>query len=72
MVFADTSKAFIRILPVIKFDGDVDIRISFDDQCDCCGLCVRYCPFGALTRGKLGESKERKPGEKSEISSLTI
>jgi formate dehydrogenase beta subunit len=47
----NTSKAFISILPVMKSDGDVDIRISFDDKCDSCGLCVRYCPFGALTRG---------------------
>jgi formate dehydrogenase beta subunit len=68
----NTSKAAISILPVMKSDGDVEIRISFEDKCDSCGLCVRYCPFGALTRGALGEGKERKPGEKSDISSLTI
>jgi formate dehydrogenase beta subunit len=49
----DTSKAAITLLPVINSDGNVDIRIAFDDKCDCCGLCVRYCPFGALTRGTL-------------------
>jgi formate dehydrogenase beta subunit len=49
----DTSKAAISLLPVINSDGNVDIRIAFDDKCDCCGLCVRYCPFGALTRGTL-------------------
>ncbi len=61
----DTSKAAIRILPVTKSDGNVNIRISFDDKCDSCGLCVRYCPFGALTRGTLSESKERKSVGKS-------
>jgi formate dehydrogenase beta subunit len=49
----DTSKAAITLLPVINSAGNVDIRIAFDDKCDCCGLCVRYCPFGALTRGTL-------------------
>ena len=47
----DTSKAAISILPVRKSDGDADIRIAFEEKCDSCGLCVRYCPFGALTRG---------------------
>jgi NADPH-dependent glutamate synthase beta subunit-like oxidoreductase len=49
----DTSKAAISILPVMKSDGDVSIRISFNDKCDNCGLCVRYCPFGALSRNHL-------------------
>lgn len=52
----DTSKAAISILPVMKSDGDVSIRISFNDKCDNCGLCVRYCPFGALSRNHLKES----------------
>jgi formate dehydrogenase beta subunit len=56
----NTSKAAISILPVMKSDGDVEIRISFEDKCDSCGLCVRYCPFDALTRGN------------GKISSLTI
>lgn len=45
------SCAAITILPVMQSGGDADVRISFEDKCDGCGLCVRYCPFGALTRG---------------------
>ena len=70
----DTSKAAIGILPVIKSDGDVDIRISFEEKCDGCGLCVRYCPFGALTRGtfrgscdernRAGKCAHVKPGDR--------
>jgi len=50
----DTSKAAIRILP--HPFGDANIRISFDDKCDGCGLCVRYCPFGALSRNHSKEN----------------
>lgn len=46
----DTSKAAIRIVPSDAYNGDPDIRISFEDRCDGCGLCVRYCPYGALSR----------------------
>lgn len=56
----DTSKAAIALLPVMKSDGNVDIRISFDDKCDGCGLCARYCPFGALTRGAMAGSNGQK------------
>lgn len=61
------SKAAIAILPVATSDGQADIRISFDDRCDCCGLCVRYCPFGALTRGHPPELKAHMPGEKQDL-----
>jgi NADPH-dependent glutamate synthase beta subunit-like oxidoreductase len=54
----DTSKAAIKLLPVVNAAGNRDIRISFADKCDGCGLCVRYCPFGALTRGTSAGSKE--------------
>ena len=26
-------------------------RIKFADDCDLCGLCIRYCEYGALKRG---------------------
>jgi ferredoxin len=66
------SKAAIGILPMMKPDGDIDIRISFDDKCDGCGLCVRYCPFGALTRGALTGSRVQNHVGNKEISSLKI
>lgn len=66
----NTSKAAIKLLPVMKSEGNVDIRISFDDKCDGCGLCIRYCPFGALTRGTLAGSIEQKPVAKGKIDDL--
>ncbi|MEW6334531.1 MAG: FAD-dependent oxidoreductase [Thermodesulfobacteriota bacterium] len=45
------SKAAITILPVMQGSGSAHVGISFEDKCDGCGLCVRYCPFGALMRG---------------------
>jgi ferredoxin len=31
-----------------------EYQISFTDRCDNCGICVRYCSYGALTREKDG------------------
>jgi len=50
----DASKAAISIVPGVAGNGDPDIRISFENKCDACGLCARYCPFGALSRQNLG------------------
>ena len=47
----DTSKAALSIVPGVGADGEAAIRITFEEKCDGCGLCVRYCPFGALSRG---------------------
>ena len=41
-------------MPGVAADGEAVIRISFEEKCDNCGLCARYCPFGALTRGCSG------------------
>ena len=32
-----------------------EFEITFTDACDACGICVRYCPYGALTRQKVGK-----------------
>ncbi len=35
---------------------DHEFDVSFSDKCDYCGICARYCPYGALTRGKIEEA----------------
>jgi len=64
----DTSRAAIAIQPETNSDSDAEVRISFTEQCDGCGLCIRYCPFGALTRGTSGKCGEGKTGRKEEIA----
>jgi len=44
--------AYIRISTPIDRAND----ISFTDDCDNCGICARYCPYGALVLEK--ESRE--------------
>ncbi len=31
--------------------------ISFSDGCDSCGLCVKYCVYGALTAERVGKKE---------------
>lgn len=38
----------------LKIRGGADYEISFDEGCETCGLCVRYCPRKVLTREKRG------------------
>ncbi len=47
----DPSRAYIKISKTIRPDGGIDIGISFTDKCDSCGLCSRYCVYGALLAG---------------------
>jgi formate dehydrogenase (NADP+) beta subunit len=39
-----------------QIDKETEYTVSLADECDNCGLCVRYCPYGALTRGKREEA----------------
>lgn len=32
--------------------GENEYEISFTSRCDNCGICVRYCSYGALTQEK--------------------
>jgi len=47
------SKAAILINRFAK--GGTDYIISFTDRCDACGICAKYCPYGALTWIKEGK-----------------
>ena len=50
------SKAFIKLSKVIKPSGELDVAISFTEECDNCGLCARYCFYGALSRVKAADT----------------
>lgn len=43
-------KAFnpLKAYIVINWTGDLEREISFTDECNNCGLCVKYCNYGAL------------------------
>ena len=44
------SKARIRVRRLVAAENEYEI--SFSEDCDNCGLCVRYCPYGALSQEK--------------------
>jgi len=46
------SKAQIRIRRLAG--ADKEYEISFSDRCDNCGICARYCPYGALIQERKG------------------
>lgn len=37
---------------LISWDHDGDCRIAFKEDCKKCGLCARYCIYGALSLAK--------------------
>ena len=44
------SKAKIRIRRLVNADREYEI--TFEDDCDNCGLCARHCPYEALVQEK--------------------
>ena len=42
------AKASIKIRRLVGTENEYEI--SFDDNCDNCGICVTYCSYGALTQ----------------------
>jgi len=44
------AKAAIVIRRQVQSPNEYEI--SFTDRCDSCGICVRYCSYGALTQEK--------------------
>lgn len=32
--------------------GEPELKISFTENCDDCGICARFCLYGALTKQK--------------------
>ncbi|MFC1964283.1 FAD-dependent oxidoreductase [Chloroflexota bacterium] len=46
------SKAAVKITENPEGEGPL-YNVSFTDECDTCGLCVKYCPTSALRRGAM-------------------
>jgi len=45
-VFNPTKAALV----VKRLGGDTEFGVYFTPRCDNCGVCVRYCLYGALSR----------------------
>ncbi|MDY6834880.1 MAG: hypothetical protein SVY53_08810 [Chloroflexota bacterium] len=43
-------KARVRIRRLVG--ADTEYAISFTEECDNCGICARWCPYGALIQEK--------------------
>jgi len=48
------AKAKVTIMRLVG-NKNHEFDISFSDQCDFCGICAKYCPYAALTRGRKEE-----------------
>ncbi len=44
------NRAKAQILVRRLAGAPTEYAISFTERCDNCGICVRYCPYGALTQ----------------------
>ena len=45
----------IKVNRLVNAPGEFEIVLT--DDCDACGICVRYCPYGALSQEKAGKGK---------------
>ncbi len=50
------AMSMIRIGKPVKQGAGYMTAVSFTDDCDQCGLCVKYCSYGALSRKKKQET----------------
>jgi ferredoxin len=48
----NTARAAILIRRAV--DGPTEYTIAFTERCDSCGICARYCCYGALSQEKKG------------------
>ncbi len=62
----DPARAYIKVSKTLRPDGGIDIGISFTDKCDSCGLCSRYCVYGALLAGGVGIANQPESSSKQE------
>ncbi len=53
---ADKFGRAMSHISIERIRGGADYKIFFDEGCDACGLCVRYCTHDVLTREKKEES----------------
>ncbi|MFH1002890.1 MAG: FAD-dependent oxidoreductase, partial [Chloroflexota bacterium] len=44
------SRARIKVRRLVGAENEYDVAIT--EECDDCGICVRYCPYRALTRSR--------------------
>lgn len=49
------AKAMIKIRRNVRACNEYNI--SFDEKCDNCGICARFCSYGALTQEAKSEAK---------------
>ncbi len=47
------SKAKIKIRKLV--DQDTEYSVTYAEDCDNCGVCARYCFYGALVQQKKAE-----------------
>ena len=45
------AKAKIQVSRLVGH-SEYEFDLTFSDECDACGICAKYCPYGALTRGQ--------------------